>query len=100
MMGRGELTAISMAETMGEKAYLVLDAFFAVGPVFEMALDSKDKIVHIVTRAKKNVIAFLPPKKKKNGQRGRRAKYGEKLSLMSLFDSARFTFTNLETDLS
>ena len=91
--------AISMAETMGEKAYLVLDAFFAVGPVFEMALDNQDEIIHIVTRAKKNVIAFLPPKRKKKGQRGRPAKYGEKLTLMNLFDSARFTFQSMETDL-
>jgi len=44
------------ALAMGTKAYLVLDAYFAVGPVFSSAaeqLNGIDNFVHILTRAEK-----------------------------------------------
>jgi len=55
-------TAIAMK---GE-AYLVLDAYFAVGPVFLTAaeqLNGVSNFVHILTRAKKTIVAYGKPPK-------------------------------------
>ena len=71
-------------------AYLVLDAYFSVGPVFQAAareLYGGENLVHILTRAKKNVVAYLPASPGKKRKRGRPRKYGKKLKLMKLFDS-------------
>ena len=78
------------AMAMSTKAYLVLDAYFAVGPVFLAAagqLNGVGDFVHILTRAKKNVVAYCKPPKKKKHQRGRPKKYGDKLKLITLFDA-------------
>lgn len=78
------------AQVMGEQAYLVLDAYFAVGPVFQAAasrLCDGENLVHILTRAKKNVVAYLPAPVPKKRKKGRPRKYGKKLKLMKLFDS-------------
>ena len=74
-----------IAKIMGNKACLILDAFFAVGPVFEVAAQ-QEGFLHILTRAKKNVVAYLPPRKSRKPLRGRPQIYGEKLHLMALFD--------------
>ena len=79
-----------VAGAMKSPACLVLDAYFAVGPVFQAAareLDAGGHLVHILTRAKKNVVAYLPAPPRKKRKRGRRRKYGKKLKLMKLFDS-------------
>ena len=82
--------AQTVAQNMGEKGYLVLDAFFATGPVFNEAakeIDGERNLIHILTRSKKNVVAYLPytgPQKPS----GRRRVYGAKLKLMKLFDSS------------
>jgi len=84
--------AADIARALGRPAYLVLDAFFAVGPVFQVAGASQG-ILHILTRAKKNIVAYLPPPPPRSKRRkGRPRKYGKKLSLMKLFDSPRYTF--------
>lgn len=89
---------------MKSKAYLVLDAYFAVGPVFLAAaeqLNGAGNFVHILTRAKKNIVAYGKPPKKKKHQRGRPRKYGKKLKLMKLFDSTTkcYTFQTIEADI-
>lgn len=79
-----------IARKMGEKAYLVLDAFFAVGPVFLEAakeLEGESPRIHILTRAKKNVAAHRPHLGPRRSSRGRPRIYGKKLQLMKLFDS-------------
>lgn len=79
-----------VARNMGSLAHLVLDAYFAVGPVFAAAaeeLHGGENLVHILTRAKKNVVAYHPATQPKKAKRGRRKKYGKKLKLMRLFDS-------------
>jgi len=67
---------------------LVLDAYFAVGPVFLMlkhvADDQGQGLAHIVTRAKSNVVAYTDPPPR-TGRRGAPRKYGDKTSLTSLF---------------
>ena len=81
---------VKMAERvtaiMKKDAYLVLDAFFSVGPTFDAVKNSKGHI-HILTRAKKNVTAYTPAEKPKVKKRGRPRIYGQKLKLMELFDS-------------
>jgi hypothetical protein len=84
--------AADIARALGRPAYLVLDAFFAVGPVFETARATSGTL-HILTRAKKNIVAYLPPPAPRaKRRRGRPRKYGKKLALMKLFDAPRYTF--------
>ena len=78
--------AADIALRLGISIFLVLDAFFAVGPVFRLATAS-DGLIRILTRAKKNVVAFRQPPAPRRHRRGRRRLYGKKLKLMDLFDS-------------
>jgi len=78
-----------------ESAFLVLDAFFAVGPVFKTAAQFGGQL-HILTRAKKNIVAFQPPGARKRKQHGRPKVYGKKLKLFKLFDSRARKFQTTE----
>jgi hypothetical protein len=89
---------------MSAKSYLVLDAYFAVGSVFLAASDKLNGIsnfVHILVRAKKNVVAYDKPPKKDPHKRGPAKKYGKKLKLMTLFDSKAkcYTFQTIEANI-
>jgi hypothetical protein len=75
-----------IARAMGRGSYLVLDAFFAVGPVFQTAAQAEGDL-HVLTRAKKNIVAYLPPAEPEKPRRGRQRKYGAKLKLAELFDA-------------
>jgi len=82
--------AISIAQKMNYLSYLILDAYFGIGPVFLAAasiwsLAAKAPWVHIICRAKKSVVAYLDPEPSPPGKRGRREKYGKRLKLASLF---------------
>jgi hypothetical protein len=61
-----------------------------VGPVFlilKSLLNSNgDRLVHLVTRAKNNVVGYEDPPPK-SGTRGRPKKYGKKVKLVNLFES-------------
>ena len=86
------------ARVMGRAAYLVLDAYFSVGPVFlaAAALRGEDSpVIHILTRAKSNIVAYLPAPPKAPHTRGKQAIYGGKLKLYHLFEhwADRFTST-------
>ena len=87
--------AVDLITGMNTSALLVLDAYFAVGPVFlvlKAATDSTGKrIAHLVTRAKSNVVAFEDPPPK-TGRRGAPRKYGDKVKLYDLFASKRNRF--------
>lgn len=57
--------ALSMAMAKALPVYLVLDAFFSVGPVFTLAnsvwsVQARGPWVHILTRAKNNYVAKSP----------------------------------------
>jgi hypothetical protein len=70
---------------------LVLDAFFSVGNVFRLAnsiwsLKLKAPLVTIITRAKKNYVAYSPAEEPKDKKSGRPKKYGQKIKLMECFD--------------
>lgn len=89
-------------ERTGRAAYLVLDAYFAVGPVFVAAARAVDGVsnpVHILTRAKNNVVAYVPAKPPKAGTPGRKPKYGEKLKLAKLFDSRPAAFQSASAQI-
>jgi len=92
------------AMAMKSEAYLVLDAYFAVGPVFLAAaepLHGVSNFVHILTRAKKNIVAYGKPPKKKKHQKGRPREYGKKVKLIKLFDSTApcYTFQTIQADI-
>ena len=92
------------AVAMGTQAYLVLDAYFAVGPVFSTAAEQLNGIgnfVHILTRAKKNIVAYHKPPARKKHQRGRTKIYGAKIKLTTLFDSTanRYAFQAIQADI-
>jgi len=93
--------AADLVATMGKKCLLVLDAYFAVGPVFAILKNVVDhngqRLIHIVTRAKSNVVGYDDPPDK-TGKPGRPRQYGPKLKLMALFvpRSAAFEQTVIE----
>jgi hypothetical protein len=79
----------------GLPLFLVLDAFFAVGPVFAAAAVSHGAL-HILTRAKKNVVAYRQPPSPRPHRKGRRRVYGRKLKIMKLFDARPQDFLSAE----
>jgi len=84
----------------GHAAYLVLDAYFAGGPVFiaaACAINGVANQVHILTRAKSNVVAYMPAPPTKAGTLGRKPVYGEKLKLAELFDSRPDQFQSVQS---
>jgi hypothetical protein len=94
--------ARQVVEHIGETAYLVLDAYFAVGSVFNAAAEQLNAIrnpVHILTRAKKNAVAYMRAPKKRKGKRGPQKQYGKKLKLIKLFDSRPRHFQTAEVTL-
>ncbi len=94
--------AATVLPALGKWCLLVLDAYFAVGPVFAILKKVRDDaghdLVHVVTRAKSNVVAYIdaPPK---TGRPGRPRVYGQKLSLIKLFDTHRQDFQQTRIEL-
>ena len=80
----------NVASVLGENCIVVLDAYFAVGPVFSILKETLDdqgrRLIHVVTRAKSNVVAYEDPPPSTGGP-GRPRTYGIKLRLMDLFES-------------
>ncbi|MBS3948446.1 MAG: hypothetical protein KGZ57_09155 [Dethiobacter sp.] len=66
---------------------LTLDAYYAVGTTFIMARECLNeqvqRLLHVLTRAKKNIVAYAPTVPK--GGRGRPSVLGKKIILASLF---------------
>jgi len=80
----------------------VLDAYFAVGPTFQMARSLMDasgsrRLLHIVTRAKGNIVAY-EDKPTASRSKGRPRKYGPKLKLEQLFTSRSEAFVTLRVN--
>jgi hypothetical protein len=94
--------AVELVNCLNAKCIIVLDAYFAVGPVFLVLKDAvntnKERLVHIVTRAKSNVAGYQDPPSKTVG-RGRPRKYGKKLKLMNLFEEMQDRFQKTTIDL-
>ena len=94
--------AADLVMTMGKRCLLVLDAYFAVGPVFAILKKVVDlsgqRLVHIVTRAKSNVVAYGDPPDK-TGKPGRPRQYGPKLKLIALFEARAEAFEQTAIEL-
>lgn len=79
----------------GRQSILVLDAYFSAGATFKMAKaclgQTGEQLLHVVTRAKANVVAYTDPVPKK-GSRGYPRKYGTKLRLFDLFTERSSAF--------
>lgn len=90
--------AIATAQRLDRCAYLVLDAFFAIGPVFLLAAanlccaNEATPWVHIITRAKKNAVGYEDPEPRPPGKRGKDPTYGKKRKLMGLFEQKASEF--------
>jgi hypothetical protein len=82
---------VELANQTEKSFYLVLDAFFSVGPVIETARKSNGS-VHVLTRAKKNVTAYEVPTRTRKRKRGKPKKYGRKRKLVCLFDMKSSVF--------
>jgi len=82
--------AVDLVQGLNRECIIVLDAYFAVGPVFlilQSLLNSQgQRLVHIVTRAKSNVVGYEDPPPK-SGRKGRPKKYGKKVKLIKLFEN-------------
>jgi hypothetical protein len=87
--------AVDVVVAMGKRCLLVLDAYFAVGPVFAILKKVVDRngqrLVHIVTRAKSNVVGYGDPPAK-TGRPGRPCQYGQKFNLITLFETRATAF--------
>ena len=94
--------AAELVCSVGKRCIIVLDAYFAVGPVFlilKQAVDDRGKrLIHIVTRAKSNVVGYQQPPSK-TGCRGRPRKYGAKFNLMELFETMAEGFEQTTIEL-
>ena len=81
--------AVSLVRGLNTRCLIVLDAYFAVGPVFlilrTLTSSNGERLVHLVTRAKSNVVGYEDPPPK-TGRKGRPKKYGEKVKLTKLFE--------------
>jgi len=80
-------------------ARVVLDAFFASAGVFRHArslwsIELRQPLVHVLVRAKKHFVAYLPPAPKPAHRRGPAPRYGQKLYLQEVFDHPHL-FTSL-----
>lgn len=83
--------ARDFAGTHDRPAWLVLDAFFATGPVFRLAqsfwsIRLKQPYLQVITRAKKNYVAYWPALNASTGKPGRPKVYGDRLVLYEAFD--------------
>jgi len=76
---------LATAETLGCPCYAVLDAYFAVGPTFlilkQRLTESGVQLVHLITRAKDNTVAYFEPQ-----PRNKRFQKRDKVKLMESFD--------------
>jgi hypothetical protein len=83
--------AIDFALRQNLACTLVLDAFFPSGAVFKLvasvwSIELKQPLVNLITRAKKNCVAYFMAEISNVKKAGRPAKYGIKVNVMELFD--------------
>lgn len=87
---------------LSKACILILDAYYATGPAFKIAVGCVDEygnqILHIITRAKKNTVAYEDPKPR-TGRRGRPPVRGEKVDLIKLFTAQADKFQPLSLDI-
>ena len=74
---------IAIIESLGidDPFYFIADAYYAGGKIVRKLLKNGN---HLITRVKKNAVAYYSAKEKNTG-RGRKRVYGEKIKLRELF---------------
>jgi hypothetical protein len=94
--------AIGLVKDLNTDCIIVLDAYFAVGPVLlilKTLIDSNGhRLVHLVTRAKSNVVGYEDPPPK-TGRKGRPKKYGKKVKLIKLFENNLNSFQDATIEI-
>jgi hypothetical protein len=85
-------------------ALLVLDAFFAIAPVFQCAASTwalrlKQPYLYILTRAKKNYVAYTPATPQANRSAGRPRTYGDPIKLTQVFETHKAQFRNASCEV-
>ena len=94
--------AVNLVEGINTNSIIVLDAYFAVGPVFlilKSLLNSQgQRLVHLVTKAKSNVVGYDDPPPQ-SGAKGRPKIYGEKVPLIKLFENKLLDFQETTIEL-
>jgi hypothetical protein len=79
---------------IGEPFYLVADAYYACRSV---ALSLVNQGCHLISRTRKNSVAFEPIDAPKKRTRGRPKVYGKKIKLFCLFDNAKLEWKSAES---
>jgi hypothetical protein len=94
--------AVNLVRGLDMGCIIVLDAYFSVGPVFlllkEIAKENGQRLAHVVTRAKSNVVAYEDPPPK-TGRPGAPRKYGAKLKIRELFEQRADLFQKTTVDI-
>ena len=90
--------AVQLARRLMRMAFLVLDAFYATGPVFKEAWNSGG-IVVVVTRAKGNCVAHTQPTPPAKRGRGRPRKYGDAIKIKELYESEAAMFQEFKAKI-
>jgi DDE superfamily endonuclease len=93
--------ALDFALRHDRLSIVVLDAFFSIGAVFELAnsvwsMALKQPYLTILTRAKKSYVAYLDPLVPTPKPRGRPKKYGDKIKLKTVFETPQEQFLQAE----
>lgn len=69
--------------------YLVADAYYSVGTLMK---ELREMSMLLITRVAHNTVGYKPCNKKNNNdKKGRKQKYGEKVKLIDIFNTANFT---------
>ena len=94
--------AVNLIRDLDSECIVILDAYFAVGPVFmvikQAVRESGQRLAHIITRAKSNVVAYEEPPPR-TGRPGAPKKYGAKLKLIELFEERANFFKKATIDI-
>lgn len=95
--------ALAFARQHDRLSLLILDAYFAVAPVFQLAaslwsIQHRMPWVTLIVRAKKNYVAYLPAEPSVDKTLGRPRQYGDKIALMEVFDHPEL-FTQVSCQL-
>ncbi len=94
--------AVDLIRDLDSECIVILDAYFAVGPVFmvikQAVRESGQRLAHITTRAKSNVVAYEEPPPR-TGRPGAPKKYGAKLKLIELFEERANFFQKATIDI-
>jgi len=82
------------------RAYLLLDRLFLTVPALTAlgSLNCSGGIIHVVTKAKRNCVAYQDPVDK-SGKRGRPAKKGNAVQLFKYFNGRRDSFESAKMTL-